>query len=333
MPSVPAPVPALLRRCAVLCGALALVAACGRGAANSDSGGDGRPPAVPTGVTAVAASATSVHVMWNAIAGAEGYAVYRGATKVRDVPGAEHMVDVTGLRPSTAYVFAVRARDAEGRLGPRSREIRATTPAAAAADRSAPTRPPATRGRAAGGRAVQLSWSASTDDRGVVSYDVYQGGAKVHSVGGNQRAAVVTGLRPGTRYAFTVRARDAAGRLSPAGDTVRLTTPGSDDGRATAPTGLRARSHHADGAYYIDLSWVPPRTDGVITEYQVHLDGRPATSLVYGGKAPRDRATYSFYAGADAGVTHRVRLRARLPDGTWGGFSAERTVTTGARGR
>ncbi|NNN36636.1 hydrolase, partial [Streptomyces sp. S3(2020)] len=37
-----------------------------------------------------------------------------------------------------------------------------------------------------------------------------------------------------------------------------------------------------------------------------------------------------FYVGRDAGVTHRVRIRAKLPDGTWGGFSAQRTVTTGA---
>jgi hypothetical protein len=34
--------------------------------------------------------------------------------------------------------------------------------------------------------------------------------------------------------------------------------------------------------------------------------------------------------GRDSGATHRVRIRAMLPDGTWGGFSAERTVTTGA---
>ncbi|MFI7294755.1 hypothetical protein [Streptomyces sp. NPDC050121] len=39
--------------------------------------------------------------------------------------------------------------------------------------------------------------------------------------------------------------------------------------------------------------------------------------------------TYSFYAGREAGIGHRVRLRARLPDGTWGAFSTERTVTTG----
>ncbi|MDN0199147.1 fibronectin type III domain-containing protein [Streptomyces sp. S.PNR 29] len=322
-------VSAALFRGAVLCGALTLVTSCGWSAA--DDGADGRLPAAPTGVTAAAGSATSVHVMWNRSAGADGYEVYRGTTKVRDVPGSERMVDVTRLRPSTAYVFTVRARDADGRLGPPSRQARATTPAAAAADRSAPTRPSAPRGRAVGSRAVQLSWSASADDRGVVSYDVHQGGTKIHSVGGDRTATVVTGLRPGTRYSFTVRARDAAGNVSPAGTAVRLTTPGSDDGRSTAPAGLRVTTHRADGAYHIDLSWVPPRTDGVITEYEIHLDGRPATSLVYGGDAPRGRVTYSFYAGRDAGVTHRVRLRARLPDGTWGGFSAERTVTTGAR--
>jgi chitodextrinase len=268
--------------------------------------------------------------MWNATARAEAYEVYRGTRKVKEVPGSEHMVDVTRLRPATVYVFTVRARDADGRLGPPSREVRARTPAAAADDHSAPTRPSAPRGRAAGSRAVQLSWSASTDDRDVVSYDVHQGGTKIHSVGGGQTVTVVTGLRPGTSYSFTVRARDAAGNVSPAGPPVRLTTPGTDDGRATAPTAFRVTGHREDGAYYVDLSWVPPRVDGEIAEYEIHLDGRRATSLVFGGSAPRDRATYSFYVGRDAGVTHRVRVRAMLPDGTWGGFSAQRTVTTGA---
>ncbi|MGW2714963.1 fibronectin type III domain-containing protein, partial [Streptomyces sp. NPDC001356] len=230
---------------------------------------------------------------------------------------------------STCYAFTVRARDGAGRLGPPSRAVRARTPVQAAADRSAPTRPPSTTGRAVGSRAVQLSWGASRDDRGVLSYDVYQGGVKIHSVGGDQTATVVTGLRPGSRYVFTVRARDAADNLSPAGAPVRLTTPGTDDGRGTAPTGFTATTHRSGGARYIDLVWDPPRTDGVITEYLIQLDRTTATSLVWGGTPPRGRARYSFYAGTDAGEVHRVRLRARLPDGTWGGWSAERTVTTG----
>ncbi|MCD7441104.1 fibronectin type III domain-containing protein [Streptomyces lincolnensis] len=327
----PSPPPVPLRRWLTLCGALVLVASCGWSAAGD--GETGGPPGAPLGVTATAGSATSVHVMWNAVsasAGIDVYEVYRGTTKVEEVPGSRHMVDVTRLRPSTPYVFTVRARDTEGRLGPAGREVRATTAAAGIADDSAPTRPAGLRARAVGSRAVQLSWSASSDDRGVVSYDIHQGATKIHSVGGAQRAAVVTGLRPGTRYSFTVRARDAADNVSPASAPVRSRTPGTDDGRDTAPTGFRATTHRADGAFHMDLSWLPPRTDGVVAEYQIHLDGRPATSLVYGGSAPGGRrAAHSFYLGPEAGVTHRVRIRARLPDGTWGGFSAERTVTTG----
>lgn len=322
----------LVCRSLALCAALALLGSCGGSGAG---GGGGGLPSAPEGVTAAAGSATSVHVMWNAVSANPRvgvYEVYRGTTKVEEVPGSAHMVDVVRLRPSTSYVFTVRARNTEGRLGPPGRRVRATTPAAVAADDTAPTRPDHVRGRAVGSRAVELAWSASRDDRAVVSYAVYQGTAEIHSVVAAQTATVVTGLRPGTRYAFTVRARDAAGNLSPPGAPVRLRTPGSDDGRNTAPTAFRATSHRAGGAYYLDLRWIPPRSDGLVTEYQIRLDGRAATSLVYGGDAPRDRASYSFYVGREAGVSHRVRIRARLPDGTWGGFSVERTVTTGATG-
>lgn len=316
----------------VLWGSVLLLASCAAPAGQGE-GAEAQLPPAPMGVTAVAGSATSVHVMWNRVSGGPdvtAYEVCRGSAKVGEVPGTEHMVDVTRLEPSTTYVFTVRARSGDGALGPSSREIRATTPASAAADERAPSRPGRPGGRVLGSRAVQLAWGRSTDDVGVASYDIYQGGVKIHSVGGDLTATVVTGLRPGTRYAFTVRARDAAGNLSSPGDVVRLTTaPGSDDGKGTAPTGFRATTHRADGAYYLDLSWVPPGTDGVVTEYQIHLDGRPATSLVWGGSVPRGAAAYSFYVGRDAGVTHRVRIRARLPDGTWGGFSTERSVTTG----
>ncbi|AYN42848.1 fibronectin type III domain-containing protein [Streptomyces dangxiongensis] len=319
------PVPLVLA-----CGALLLAVSCGWG--RTGEADEGRAPGAPGGVTAAAGSATSVHVMWNALpdgSGVRSYEIYRGTTKVADVPDSQHMVDVTRLRPSTMYAFTVRARDTAGRLSPPSRSVRARTPAAVAADRSAPTRPRDTAGRTVGSRAVKLSWGASRDDRGVVSYEVYQRGVKIHSVGGRQTATVITGLRPGSRYVFTVRARDAADNLSPAGARVHLTTPGRDDGRDTAPTGFTATTHRSGGAYYIDLAWDPPRTDGVVTEYRIELDGAAATSLVWGGTPPRGRAHHSFYTGTAAGEEHRVRLRARLPDGTWGGYSAERTVTTG----
>ncbi|MFD4791528.1 fibronectin type III domain-containing protein [Streptomyces sp. NPDC058459] len=310
-----------------VCAALLLAVSCGTAGGGS---GEGPAPGAPAGVTADAGSATSVHVMWNAAgSGVRTYEVYRGPTKVGEVPAAQHMVDVTRLRPATRYVFTVRARSADGRLGPPSREARARTPAYAAADQVAPSRPGGVTGRVVDGRAVQLSWTAAHDDRGVRSYAVQQGGVKIHGVGGGQTATVVTGLRPGTGYTFTVRAQDAAGNLSPASTPVRLTTPGTDDRRGTAPTGFEVTSRHEAGSYYLELAWEPPRVDGVITEYQIRLDEGTDSSLVWGGTPPRGRAHHSLYAGREAGQVHRVRLRARLPDGTWGGFSTERTVTTG----
>ncbi|MGV9900812.1 fibronectin type III domain-containing protein, partial [Streptomyces tendae] len=118
VPVLPLPRP---RRWALLCGALLLLTSCGWGSAQGGDGDGGGLPAVPTGVTAEAGSATTVHVMWNAVDDVRTYEVYRGGTLVKEVPAAERMVDVTRLRPSTSYVFTVRARDADGRLGPRER--------------------------------------------------------------------------------------------------------------------------------------------------------------------------------------------------------------------
>ncbi len=69
VPAVPAPVP-VLRRCALLCGTLVLVTSCGWGMGDDGDEGGG-PPGAPTGVTAEAGSATTVHVMWNAVDGVE----------------------------------------------------------------------------------------------------------------------------------------------------------------------------------------------------------------------------------------------------------------------
>ncbi|MFD4633560.1 fibronectin type III domain-containing protein [Streptomyces sp. NPDC058284] len=293
---------------------------------------DTNPPAAPRGVTVQAGSSTTAHVMWNQAVDdtdVTGYEVYRDARKVKTVPGRELMVDVVGLKPSATYTFTVRARDAEGNVSEDSKRLSVTMPAATAADHEPPSRPARLTGRAEGSSAAMLTWGTSSDDERVASYEIYQAGSKIHSVGGNQTATLVTGLRPGTTYTFTVKARDAADNFSPASPEVRLTTTGKGSGRGTAPTGFRARTHRADGAYYIDLSWTPPRTGGAVAEYQIQLDGRTVTSLVFGGTAPRDKAEHSFYIGRKTGERHRVRIRPKLPDGTWGGYSPERTVTTG----
>ncbi|WP_431784791.1 fibronectin type III domain-containing protein [Streptomyces chumphonensis] len=97
-------------------------------AAEAQEGANG--PEAPAGLTVHAGTATSVHVMWNrADAGEDvsAYEVHRDGERVAEVPGETYMVDVDGLRPSSAYTFTVRAKDAAGNLSPASDTATLTT--------------------------------------------------------------------------------------------------------------------------------------------------------------------------------------------------------------
>ncbi|MGX6740314.1 fibronectin type III domain-containing protein [Streptomyces xantholiticus] len=288
---------------------------------------DDKPPSVPVGVSAQAGSATSVHVMWDRAADnneVTGYEVYRKGTKVKSLPGSKHMVDIDGLAPRTAYTFTVRARDAAGNLSGPSAAISVTTPAPAPDDRRAPSPPRQAKGRTDSGTTVTLTWQRATDDTGVTSYDIYQEDSRIHSVSGTRTTARVTGLRPGTVYTFTVRARDAAENSSPDSNSVDLTTPSApgDDSPNTAPTGLEVTVHKGS----IELSWTPPETGAPVTEHQLHLNGTLATTIVWGAQPPAGTATYTMTVTDRPGTRYSIKLRTRLPDGTWGDFSAQRTV-------
>jgi chitodextrinase len=316
--------PAVLLSCSV---ALVSLTAC--------SSEDERPPAPPTGVTAQSSSATTVHVMWNRVKAAkngeavDAYEVLQAGKKVKEVDADRTMVDIVGLKPSSDYVFTVRTRDAAGNHSTPSRNVAVTTVAAPAEDDEPPTRPGALRGKADGSRAASLSWTASMDDQRVVSYEIYQGGAKMHTVDGGETRAVLKGLRPGDDYVFTVRARDAADNLSPASAPLRLSTARGGGGAEAEDFRASVRKDTKDKAYYLELSWTPPK-DGLTAEYQVYLDEVFVTTLAGGDDAPGKRAKHTVALGPEEGKTYDVRIRPRLPDGTWGAFSTERTVTTGS---
>ncbi|MEW2414520.1 fibronectin type III domain-containing protein [Streptomyces sp. NPDC046866] len=288
---------------------------------------DTTPPAAPAGLTAQAGSATSVHVMWRAAAAADGvtnYQVFQSGRLVRELPADRTMVDVTGLTPQTSYTFTVRARDAAGNTSAPSAAASATTPAARAEDRQAPTAPARTAARADGPRTVTLSWSPATDDTGVTAYDVYQGGIRIHTAGPGETSTTLAGLRPDTAYGFTVRARDGADNSSPDGPTADVTTPPSSEQRPdTAPGGFTATA--SPGA--VTLAWTAPDTGRPTSEYELHVNGRPVTVIQFGaGAVPAGRVEHRLTVTEPAGTVWELRLRARLPDGTWGAFSERQRV-------
>ena len=70
--------------------------------------------------------------------------------------------------------------------------------------------------------AVNLIWTASTDNVGVTGYNIYNGTTLAFTATTN--SAGLTGLTASTTYNFTIKAKDAAGNLSAASNAVSVTT-------------------------------------------------------------------------------------------------------------
>jgi endoglucanase len=92
-------------------------------------------------------------------------------------------------------------------------------------DTTAPSTPGNLRSTAQTASSISLAWDASTDNVGVTGYVLSNGQTATGTT------HTVTGLTPDTSYTFTVQARDAAGNLSGASNSITVkTTPGTPGG-------------------------------------------------------------------------------------------------------
>ena len=185
------------------------------------SGADTTAPSAPTSLTASGTTQTTTSLSWTASTdnvGVTSYDVYQGSTIIANVTGTTRQV--TGLTASTAYTFRVRAKDAAGNVSGYSNTVNVTT--LTPPDTTAPSAPTSLTASGTTQTNTSLSWTASIDNVGVTSYDVYQGSTIIANVTGTTRQ--VTGLAANTAYTFRVRAKDAAGNVSGYSNTVNVTT-------------------------------------------------------------------------------------------------------------
>jgi hypothetical protein len=170
-------------------------------------GGDVEAPSAPGWLPATP-TANYVRLNWTAATdnvGVAGYRVYRDGALVGSTSELTY-VD-SGLAASTAYQYEVRAYDAAVNVGPAAASSVTTTPPVGA---GVPSMPAALNATVQNGRWVRLTWRASTDDLGVVGYDVFRNGARIGST-----SATVMVDRPGRgKFTYRVRARDADGNVS-----------------------------------------------------------------------------------------------------------------------
>ena len=98
-------------------------------------------------------------------------------------------------------------------------------------DNQSPTAPGQPSASEVTGTSASLSWPAASDNVGVTGYEVYRANGELVASTAGATSVTVDGLTPGTRYEFSVVARDAAGNVSAASPTVTVTT------RTDAPAG------------------------------------------------------------------------------------------------
>jgi chitodextrinase len=179
---------------------------------------DSQPPTAPTGLLAAAVSSSQISLTWNASTdnvGVVGYNVYRDGTIV-GTPSTTNYSD-TGLNPSTKYIYTVTARDAAGNESPASGQVSEET-LPETADNEPPTAPTGLVATAVSSSQIDLAWNPSTDNVGVVGYNVYRDGTIVGTPATTGYAD--TGLTASTSYTYSVAARDAAGNESPHSSSV-----------------------------------------------------------------------------------------------------------------
>jgi Raf kinase inhibitor-like YbhB/YbcL family protein len=146
---------------------------------------------------------------------------------------------------------------------------------------------------------IDVAWDAATDNVGVQLYEVYNGGTKIKTVGGNQLSTSLTGLTPNTDYELTVLARDAAGNPSQASNSLSITTPKSDDTTPpSVPTGLAATTVDAGS---ITLVWNASTDASGVLNYDLLRDGTrvatvPDTTATDSGLTPNTSYQYTVLA-------------------------------------
>ncbi|MFD5418559.1 fibronectin type III domain-containing protein [Streptomyces sp. NPDC127069] len=149
----------------------------------------------------------------------------------------------------------------------------ALTACGADEDTTPPHAPGGLTARAGSATSVHVMWERAAPADGVTGYQVFQDGRLVRELPAEKTMVDVTGLTPQTAYAFTVRARDAAGNHSAPGPAARATTPAARAEDHLPPTAPPATTGRAEGPRAVRLSWSPATDDTGVTAYDVYQGG------------------------------------------------------------
>lgn len=181
-------------------------------------------PTAPTNLSVSSTTSNTVALSWSASTdniAVTSYEIYMNGVLKTSVSSSNLTATITGLSASTTYSFYVIAKDAAVNSSLASNTTNGTT-TVVIPDNQIPTAPTNLTFTGSSSSTVSLSWTASSDNIGVTSYDIYMNSTFKTTVSGT--TAIVNGLTPVTTYSFYVKAKDAAGNSSVPSNSVNGTT-------------------------------------------------------------------------------------------------------------
>lgn len=249
---------------------------------------DNEAPTVPSGVTVSGITESTAVVSWTESTdnvGVAGYNIYLNDNKVNALPITELKFQLTGLTAETEYQVKVEALDEAGNSSI-SNPVSFVT--GVAPDREAPTKPDGITISDITHNSAVVMWNESTDNVGVVGYNIYLNDVKVNASPITEQQANISetnelttsvlryelgGLEAATEYQVKIEAVDAVGNTS-VSDVVRFTTvtfqePG--DQRPTAPGNLTTVEVMSES---ISISWRPAGDNEGVVGYNVYVNGQ-----------------------------------------------------------
>ncbi len=203
------------------------------------------------------------------------------------------------------------------------------TPILQTTDTQPPTAPSNLTATSSSPTAVNLSWTASTDNVGVTGYllERCQGsGCTSFSQIATPTGITYsdTGLTASTSYSYRVQATDAAGNLSTFSNVATVVTPALVD--TTPPTAPSSLAATAISTSQINLSWTASTDNVGVTGYLLERClGSGCTS--FSQIATPTGTTYSD-TGLTASTSYSYRVRATDAAGNLSNYSNTATVAT-----
>lgn len=241
-----------------------------------------------------------------------------GGSVTTDVAGGTDVAQAVAIQSDGKVVAAGRAfrNDFDLTLARYSNEVAPVTDTAPPA---APTNLTATFNSAT--NAIDLSWTAATDNVAVTGYRIYRDGGLLPLITVNGTTFSDAGVA-GT-HSYGVTAIDAAGNESGLSNIASATAIGGDVTPPTAPTSLTATANLA--TMTIELSWTAATDDVGVTGYRIFRDnGVTPISTVSGTtfNDPNQLGTHVYAvaaidgAGNQSALSNSATATVTIPEGS-----------------